>query len=261
MSGKRFNDQGGDAAKRLRPPGDDDGDFDEDEMLQMELDHDDAGPPEPMVDDGDASAPFMTLGEHFMSRSQKWARPRVVGLNPSQHAISIQNLEADYRTDKPVRDLGPGSAEAKVAVLRVYGVTAEGHSVLMHVHRFLPYFFVPAWSSFEPSQVGAFFNTLNNKVRSQMGGRDAVTNPVLKVEVVHKQSLMYFQQSSSGVFLKITIALRMRQPSARSHYAPCGAARHARCRARSLRAPSVFARAGRRRGGVRPLVRAQLPDV
>ncbi|KAJ1629434.1 DNA polymerase delta catalytic subunit [Pavlovales sp. CCMP2436] len=197
------------AAKR-RQQDDDDGNFDEDEMIDMELGDD--GPPEgPLCDEEEGT--FMTLGEHFMSRSQKWARPPVMGLAPATQALSIQNFEADYRIDAPIRELGAGSCEAKVAVVRLYGVTAEGHSVLIHAHGFLPYFYAPAWPKFEPSQAGAFFNLLNNKVRANMG-RDAVTNPVLKVEIEHKQSLMHFAQGG-GTFLKITMALPTLIPTAR----------------------------------------------
>lgn len=196
-------------AKRPRAQADEDEDED---MLDMDAMLDD-GPPEPYFEEEGAAADFVTLGAAFMGRSQKWSRPPVVGLVPAQHALSMQNFEADYRIDKPIRELGPGSNESKVAVVRLYGVTAEGHSVLMHVHGFLAYFYVPTWPGFEPSQAGSFFNALNNKVRANMG-RDAVTNPVLKVEVVQRQSLMHYSQGG-GSFLMITMALPTLVPTAR----------------------------------------------
>ena len=203
---KRAGGQAWTDSKRARAQAaDEDGPDEDEDMIDMDLPEADDGPPEPYLDDDAGAADFVTLGAAFMGRSQRWSRPPVVGLLPAQHAISMQNFEADYRIDRPVRDLGPGSSEAKVAVLRLYGVTAEGHSILMHVHGFLPYFYVPTWPGFDASQAAGFFHALNNKVRANMG-RDSVTNPVLKVEVVRRQSLMHYAPDG-GAFLMITMAL------------------------------------------------------
>lgn len=44
-----------------------------------------------------------------------------------------------------------GSVEGIVPVLRLYGVTSDGLSVLAHIHGFTPYFFVSLPSSMELS--------------------------------------------------------------------------------------------------------------
>lgn len=41
------------------------------------------------------------------------------------------------------------SPEEVVPVIRLYGVTEEGHSVFTHVHGFVPYFFIPCPPGFE----------------------------------------------------------------------------------------------------------------
>lgn len=41
------------------------------------------------------------------------------------------------------------SPEEVVPVIRLYGVTEEGHSVFTHVHGFVPYFFIPCPPNFE----------------------------------------------------------------------------------------------------------------
>lgn len=46
-------------------------------------------------------------------------------------AVAFQQIEIDDE----IQDGRP--------VLRMFGCTAEGHSVLVHVHHFRPYFFVP----------------------------------------------------------------------------------------------------------------------
>lgn len=41
------------------------------------------------------------------------------------------------------------SSEEIVPVIRLYGVTQEGHSVFAHVHGFVPYFYIPCPPNFE----------------------------------------------------------------------------------------------------------------
>lgn len=41
------------------------------------------------------------------------------------------------------------SPEEIVPVIRLYGVTEEGHSVFTHVHGFVPYFYIPCPPNFE----------------------------------------------------------------------------------------------------------------
>lgn len=48
-----------------------------------------------------------------------------------------------YRLPTYLRDrLGARDPSDEVAVLRMYGVTEGGHSVMVHVHQFLSYFYV-----------------------------------------------------------------------------------------------------------------------
>lgn len=44
------------------------------------------------------------------------------------------------------------SPEEVVPVIRLYGVTEEGHSVFTHVHGFVPYFYIPCPPNFEVRQ-------------------------------------------------------------------------------------------------------------
>lgn len=50
------------------------------------------------------------------------------------------------------------SPEEIVPVIRLYGVTEEGHSVFTHVHGFVPYFYIPCPPNFEVCRA-AFTNT------------------------------------------------------------------------------------------------------
>lgn len=45
------------------------------------------------------------------------------------------------------------SPEEIVPVIRMYGVTEQGHSVFTHIHGFVPYFYIPAPAGFEVESV------------------------------------------------------------------------------------------------------------
>ena len=59
-----------------------------------------------------------------------------------------------------------GSSEGPVPVLRLYGVTNDGYSVLAHIHGFTPYFYVslPASTDLSDSMLGMMRATLDQKV-------------------------------------------------------------------------------------------------
>lgn len=54
--------------------------------------------------------------------------------------------ERDPATGKQPQQQSP---EEIVPVIRVYGVTEQGHSVFAHIHGFVPYFYIPAPAGFK----------------------------------------------------------------------------------------------------------------
>ena len=79
-------------------------------------------------------------------------------------------------------------------IIRIYGVTQKGNSVLVHLHNYEPYFYaaIPASSSLIPSELPALMSKLNDIKRC-----------VKKVEIVNKFPLMPYTNTKSR-FLKIT---------------------------------------------------------
>jgi DNA polymerase delta subunit 1 len=71
----------------------------------------------------------------------------------------------DYTHGAPLPGM-PGNTVGQVPVLRVYGVTGEGQSVLCNVHGFLPYLWIPAPPEFRPSDVDMVRRTLNARLES-----------------------------------------------------------------------------------------------
>lgn len=67
-----------------------------------------------------------------------------------------QWVDIDMTAGDPVKiDPATGKAplqtspEEVVPVIRLYGVTEEGHSVFTYVHGFVPYFYIPCPPNFE----------------------------------------------------------------------------------------------------------------
>lgn len=81
--------------------------------------------------------------------STLWKRPAVpADFSPRTHDLLFQQIEIDDALDAPIEGM-PNPPAYVVPTLRLFGVTSAGHSVLAHIHGFLPYFYVPAPSGFE----------------------------------------------------------------------------------------------------------------
>jgi len=62
----------------------------------------------------------------------------------------------------------PGLKSGPCPVVRFFGVTMEGNSVLCHIHGFLPYLYVPAPPDFKVENCEQFRSDLNKAVLGDM---------------------------------------------------------------------------------------------
>ena len=93
-------------------------------------------------------------------------------------------------------------------VIRMFGITMEGHSVCAHIHGFTPYFYVPAPKGFPPDRCETFRKDLNDAViRDMKSNKDSIVTAVLAVEVQMKESIRGYHENRKVQFLKITVAL------------------------------------------------------
>ena len=73
-------------------------------------------------------------------------RPLVPQIDPEQDSLAFQWMDIDMYAGDPLREnpcvgeVVPGSSDKPVPIVRLYGVTELGNSVLAHVHGFTPYF-------------------------------------------------------------------------------------------------------------------------
>jgi DNA polymerase delta subunit 1 len=78
---------------------------------------------------------------------------------------AVQIVDCDYYTGAPLdAEQWPtmkGARTGAVPIVRMFGVTEEGYSILVHVHCFTPYFYVQAPPNFTEADCGLFRTALN----------------------------------------------------------------------------------------------------
>ncbi|KAM7523503.1 hypothetical protein LguiA_013405 [Lonicera macranthoides] len=145
--------------------------------------------------------------EALASRLHKWKRPVLSQSYLSQSKnIVFQQLEIDYVIGESHKELMPNSS-GRAAIIRIFGVTSEGHSICCHVHGFEPYFYISCPPGMGPDDISRFHQILEGKMRESNRNNSMVPKFVRRIEMVQKRSIMYYQQQSSQPFLKIIVAL------------------------------------------------------
>ncbi|KAF3440626.1 hypothetical protein FNV43_RR18910 [Rhamnella rubrinervis] len=140
------------------------------------------------------------------TRLSKWLRPPLSDSFVSQsRSVVFQQLEIDYVIGESHRELLPNSSGA-AAIIRIFGVTMEGHSVCCHVHGFEPYFYASCPPGMGPDDISHFHKILEDRMR-EVNRNSKVPKFLRRIEMVQKRSIMYYQQQDSHPFLKVVVAL------------------------------------------------------
>ncbi|KAL4063167.1 DNA polymerase family B-domain-containing protein [Scleroderma yunnanense] len=116
-----------------------------------------------------------------------WSRPPLKPLNEKRDTIIFQQIDIDQTSDGPTGEIMP----------RMFGVTEEGHSVMVNVTGFPPYFYVPVPRGFENSDVGPFMEVLNKNLGSQL---------VRKIEIISRRSIWGYRGDDWIPFMILTIS-------------------------------------------------------
>ena len=142
---------------------------------------------------------------------EHWKRKPAPTLDASKDNLCFQQLDIDYVIGEPHAMLGPDrKAQGDSARLRIFGVTAGGNSVCVHVHGFEPYFYAKVPDAFKDEMCEPFAVSLNGAMAAnQRGGNQRGNGTFIgSVEIVRdKQSLMYFQEGKTSTFVKVTTTL------------------------------------------------------
>ena len=141
------------------------------------------------------------------SQESRWRRKPVSLIKPTEDVLIFQQMDLDHYLGQHIAGM-PGATEGKVPIIRMFGVTDEGNSVLAHIHGFLPYFHVPApEANFTDENCVTFRDQLNAAIVADSRGNQGVAQPVLGVEVEQKSSMYGFRFNRLFPFLKITLAV------------------------------------------------------
>ncbi|CEO97534.1 hypothetical protein PBRA_000880 [Plasmodiophora brassicae] len=132
----------------------------------------------------------------------QWARP-----TPSAGTLDFARNDMDFQVIDTTTAAGlvpgwlqkPGRQQSG-PIVRLFGVTKDGHSVLVNCHGFHPYLFVKAWDGYSPADAGAFAQAINRSIGSSNGC-------VLSVESVDKQSIWgYSSREEATHYLRLNLS-------------------------------------------------------
>ncbi|XP_048442279.1 DNA polymerase delta catalytic subunit isoform X2 [Pyrus x bretschneideri] len=144
--------------------------------------------------------------QSIASRLTKWARPPLShAYTSASRSVAFQQLEIDYVIGESHRELLPNWS-GSAAIIRIFGVTKEGHSVCCHVHGFEPYFYINGFPGMGPDDISRFHQILEGRM-GEVNRNSKVPKFIRRIEMVQKRSIMYYQQQDSEPFLKIVVAL------------------------------------------------------
>jgi DNA polymerase delta subunit 1 len=151
--------------------------------------------------------PVELVEDELGEAGRNWMRPPPKAVDTEHDKVVFQQLELDYTSGPPhAAHYGSQQDLEEVPIVRMFGVNMDGNSVCVFVHGFVPYFYVEAPTpTFSPDDCNNLAETLN----VALAGRDKSRNSksVLKVEIVQKQTILYYQPQKSRPFLKISVAL------------------------------------------------------
>ncbi|KAL1921871.1 uncharacterized protein VTP21DRAFT_10513 [Calcarisporiella thermophila] len=123
----------------------------------------------------------------IQTTTRSWSRPPPPSLDPKNDVLIFQQLESDDYVDMKTNE----------PVVRFFGVTEDGATVLCHVLGFFPYFYFPAPNGLTLQNLNDIKTTLAEKVKGQNG--------ILKVEIIQKQSIWGYHGKVKFPFVKVTV--------------------------------------------------------
>lgn len=131
------------------------------------------------------------ISERKLNNSEKdqaWSRPPVPkDFDPDTTNLAFQSIDAEE-----------GMLHGGQSTIKLFGITQDGNSVLLHVKDFKHYLYVPAPVSFTPQDCGPFKQYLETRV--------AQTAPAIdSVQFTMRESIYGFHGNIQSPYLKITV--------------------------------------------------------
>ncbi|TYZ60960.1 hypothetical protein PybrP1_001058 [[Pythium] brassicae (nom. inval.)] len=178
--------------------------------------------PPTFADDLQQMAPVATKASAWKRRALPLAGPEPL----HAQALAFQWIDIDMydgaplarnpKAGEPVPGLvASGGSSQNAAIIRLYGVTEHGHSVLMHVHGVLPYFYVACPDAFDESRCGEVRQALDAALAQR--DRDGDVTRVVGVQLVSDRMSIYGYQFDRAIKLwKVYLSMPSYVPKART---------------------------------------------
>ncbi|OTF71242.1 hypothetical protein BLA29_008581, partial [Euroglyphus maynei] len=116
-------------------------------------------------------------------------------------------MDLDYYIGEARPDM-PGPLQGPMPIMRMFGVTSDGVSVMTHIHGFAPYFYVLAPINFDSKLCKQLLERLNKLILGELrNNSENISDAVLSIDLVEKQSLYGYQKLDKTRFIKITLCL------------------------------------------------------
>ncbi|KAI1174018.1 DNA polymerase delta catalytic subunit [Nemania sp. FL0916] len=120
-------------------------------------------------------------------KDQAWERPPVVGFDAARDNLIFQQIEAEE-----------GFLSGARPTVKLFGVTENGHSVMLHVTDFKHYLYVAAPVSFTPKDCEPFKAYLDTQL--------AQSQPAIhECSVVLRENIYGFQGNTQSPYIKVTV--------------------------------------------------------
>ncbi|KYQ96665.1 DNA polymerase delta catalytic subunit [Tieghemostelium lacteum] len=196
----RYRGGGGDDEEEEEEEDDDDEDDDDEEEEEEEGDVDEYEDIDIMDED---------LSQDSSQQLQFWSRKAAAELTPHKKSFIFQQLEVDYAELKePVPGM-PGPKKGPLPVIRMFGITKEGNSVLCKVHGFLPYFFIQCPPGFTSQHCKSMKDTLNEQMIGyyQRDKDFEIGDIVISIDIIQKKSIMFYNNDPLSDFIMITLIM------------------------------------------------------
>ncbi|OAQ98010.1 hypothetical protein LLEC1_04397 [Akanthomyces lecanii] len=120
-------------------------------------------------------------------KDQAWDRPPLKGLNITNDSICFQSIDAEE-----------GTLHGGRTTVKLFGVTEQGISVMLHVTDFRHYLYVPAPTSFQPKDCAAYKAFLEQQLAQH---QPAIHSVVLRL----REDMFGFNGNVQSPFLQVTV--------------------------------------------------------
>jgi DNA polymerase delta subunit 1 len=158
------------------------------------------------------------IAEEFGSSTEaeqiRWHRPAAPALDPASDSVAFQWVDMDMYDGEPLRENPrkglnvPGARSGVVPILRMFGVTDAGNSVVAHIHGFTPYFWTAPPAGMTEENLPEFKEALDAQVMSVAKQKGRIACAVVHCELVaDKQSLLGYYHGRRQTMLKVYMTM------------------------------------------------------